>query len=155
MNCAFAQDAWCAEIDECWEATSGLSVYVKRCTSRWSTAQETFGARWEERDLEAGKWTVPSERMKANKEYTWALSKAAVALLEKKQGEDEEFVVPGRRAGHPLSNMTMELVRRRMKRDDTTVHGFRSTFRDWVAERTNYPSEVAEMALAHAIPDKV
>jgi integrase len=68
---------------------------------------------------------------------------------------DAKFVFPGGKQGRPLSNMAMTSVLRRMDRGDITVHGFRSTFRDWAAERTNYPSEVVEMALAHSIGDKV
>ena len=68
---------------------------------------------------------------------------------------EEAFVFPGGRKGRPLSNMAMLTLLKRMKRSDLTVHGFRSTFRDWAAERTNYPREVAEMALAHVVGDKV
>jgi integrase len=66
-----------------------------------------------------------------------------------------EFVFPGARAGRPLSNMALLKLLDRMNRSDLTVHGFRSTFRDWAAERTNFPREVAEHALAHSLPDKV
>jgi len=65
------------------------------------------------------------------------------------------FVFPGGKRGKPLSNMAFLMLLRRMSRDDLTAHGFRSTFRDWASERTNFPSEVAEMALAHAVGDKV
>jgi integrase len=118
-------------------------------------SNETLGARWPEFDLDAGIWTVPAERMKAGREHRVALSDAAVALVKVQRSDDPEFVFPGGRAKHPLSNMAMAMVLRRMKRSDLTVHGFRSTFRDWCAERTNYPSEVAEMALAHVVGDKV
>lgn len=116
---------------------------------------EALGARWAEIDLNAGTWSVPAERMKAGREHRVALSKAALAVLRAQQGDDPEFVFPGGRARHPLSNMAMVMVLRRMERADLTVHGFRSTFRDWCAEQTAYPGEVAEMALAHVVGDKV
>ena len=101
-------------------------------------------------------WTVPAVRMKAGKEHRVPLSGAALAIVEGmaaiRQGD---FVFPGGRTGRPLSNMAMLVVLRRMGRGDLTTHGFRSSFRDWVAERTNFPTEVAEMALAHAVGDKV
>jgi integrase len=103
-------------------------------------------------------WTVPAERMKAKKEHRVPLSARALAILKEAQSEgqsDGDFIFPGGKAGRPLSNMAMTEVLRRMGRGDITVHGFRSTFRDWAAERTNFPSEVAEMALAHAVSDKV
>jgi len=115
---------------------------------------EVRGATWREIDLDAGVWVVPGERMKAGKEHRIALSGVAVALLEslpKMAGTD--LVFPAARGGQ-LSDMTLTAVLRRMK-VPATAHGFRSTFRDWAAERTNYPSEVAEMALAHAIDSKV
>jgi integrase len=75
--------------------------------------------------------------------------------MAKSRTEDSKFLFPGGKGANPLSNMTMTELLRRMNRVDITVHGFRSTFRDWAAERTNFPKEVAEMALAHAVGDKV
>jgi integrase len=75
-------------------------------------------------------------------------------LDDARQVLDHDFVFRGSKPGRPLSNMAFLMLLRRMKREDLTVHGFRSSFRDWAAERTNFPSEVAEMALAHAISDK-
>ncbi len=110
---------------------------------------EVIGATWQEIDLEGRLWTVPGERMKAGKEHRVPLSDAALAILRAlPKGE------PGDRV-FPLSNMALLMLLRRMKRDDLTAHGFRSTFRDWAAERTNFPAEVAEMALAHVVGDKV
>jgi integrase len=84
------------------------------------------------------------------------LSPAAIAILEQmKESREGEFVFPGGKRDRPLSNMAMLAVLRRMGRGDLTAHGFRSTFRDWAAERTNFPREVAEAALAHAVADKV
>jgi integrase len=69
-------------------------------------------------------------------------------------GDNEAFVFPGSKRGKPLSNLAFLMLLRRMDRDDLTAHGFRSTFRDWAAERTSFPAEVAEMALAHTVSDK-
>lgn len=117
---------------------------------------EVLGACWDEIDLAERLWTVPARRMKAAKEHRVPLSDAAVAVLKKMQEiRQSDFVFPGGRIGRPLSNMSMLMLLRRMGRDDLTIHGFRSSFRDWAAERTNFPAEVAEMALAHAVGDKV
>ncbi|WP_428396202.1 tyrosine-type recombinase/integrase [Lichenicoccus sp.] len=121
---------------------------------------ETFGATWGEIDLEAKTWTVPASRMKAAREHRVPLSAPALALLEKlaKLRPDTEpgrYIFPGAAARKPLSNMAMTMVLRRMKRGDVTPHGFRSTFRDWAAEKTSFPNEVAEAALAHVVGDKV
>lgn len=117
---------------------------------------EVIGATWQEIDMEARLWTVPAERMKAGREHRVPLSDAALAILhamaEVRQGE---FVFPGAKAGRPLSNMAFLMLLRRMERDDLTAHGFRSAFSDWCAEQTSFPSEVREMALAHAVGDKV
>jgi integrase len=119
---------------------------------------ETLGATWNEVNASERLWAVPPERMKAGKEHRVPLSARALAILNEAKSartSESRFVFPGGRRGKPLSNMAMTTVLRRMVRDDVTVHGFRSTFRDWAAERTNFPSEVLEMALAHAVSDKV
>ncbi len=121
---------------------------------------EALGARWSEIDLRAALWTVPAERMKASKEHRVPLSAQAVQVLAemaklRSDPTGNAFVFPSTRSKKPLSNMAMSMLLRRMKRDDLTVHGFRSTFRDWAAESTNYPREVAEAALAHVLGDKV
>lgn len=117
---------------------------------------EVISATWAEIDLEGCLWTVPAERMKADREHRVPLSEPALAILrtmaEVRQGE---HVFPGAREGRPLSNMALLMLLRRMKRGDLTAHGFRSSFRDWTAERTGFPAEVAEMALAHVVGDKV
>lgn len=115
---------------------------------------EVRGATWAEIDTAAKVWTVPADRMKAGKEHRVPLSEAALALLEAlPRMAGTELVFPSPR-GKVLSDMTLSAVLRRL--DVPAVpHGFRSTFRDWAAERTNYPRDVAEMALAHAIGDKV
>lgn len=116
---------------------------------------ETIGARWPEIDLDAAMWTIPGERMKAGKEHRVPLSDCAVELLRslpREKGSDVVFI--GDKAGRSLSNMALLMTLRRMKRHDLTTHGFRSSFRDWAAETTAYPSEMVEMALAHTVSDK-
>ena len=117
---------------------------------------EVRGATWDEIDLDAGVWIVPADRMKAKKEHRVPLSTKALALLaEQKKLFPEGFVFPGAKEGKPLSDMSLTAVLRRMDRNEITVHGFRSTFRDWAAESTAYPGEMVEMALAHTIGNKV
>jgi integrase len=115
---------------------------------------EVIGARWDEVSLVDRLWTIPGERMKAGKEHRVPLSDAAVAIL-KALPRKGAYVFAGAREGSPLSNMALLMTLRRMERGELTTHGFRSTFRDWAAERTSFPAEVAEMALAHAVGDKV
>lgn len=115
---------------------------------------EVRGAKWSEIDLDAATWTVPGERMKAGREHRVPLSAPAICLLRGLPRVDgAELVFPAPRGGQ-LSDMTLTAVLRRMK-VAAVPHGFRSTFRDWASERTNYPRDAAEMALAHAIGDKV
>jgi len=121
---------------------------------------ETIGARWNEFDLLDRTWTVPAERMKAGREHRVPLSVRALSILEEMRAHrsaDDSFVFPGGKPGKPISNMAFLMLLRRTGRGDgdLTTHGFRSSFRDWVAERTNFPSEVAELALAHAIRNPV
>jgi integrase len=123
---------------------------------------EVRGARGAEFDLNQALWTIPEDRIKGEREHRVPLSAAALGVLRRlleRRGVDnlpaDGFAFPGARTGRPLSDMTLSAVLRRMKRHDITVHGFRSTFRDWAAEQTNFPREVAEMALAHAVEDKV
>ena len=121
---------------------------------------EVRGANWAEIDLEAAVWTVPPERMKAGKEHRVPLSAAAIKLLEAMPRiEGTELVFPAPRGGQ-LSDMALTALTRRMNfRDDAgrvcVPHGFRSSFRDWVFERTDYPRDLAEAALAHALENKV
>lgn len=121
---------------------------------------ETLKARWSEIDLKAKVWTIPGERMKAGREHRVPLPAAAVAVLAtmRKAYPKSEWVFPGasRVDREPtLSSMALLMTLRRMNRADLTAHGFRSTFRDWAAETTNFPREAAEAALAHTIGDKV
>jgi integrase len=112
------------------------------------------GATWSEIDLQAGVWTVPGERMKAGREHRVPLSSQAAKLLQAlPRIEGTDYVFPAPRGGQ-LSDMALTALMRRMK-VDAVPHGFRSTFRDWCSERTNYPRDLAEQALAHAIESKV
>ena len=117
---------------------------------------EVLGAKWTEIDTDRAVWSVPAERMKGRREHRVPLSRVALAVLERARqaGEGSEFVFPNTGRGQPLSNMAMLKMMERMGRPELTTHGFRSTFRDWAAEQTAFPSEVAEAALAHAIGDK-
>lgn len=117
---------------------------------------EVLGMRWSEVDLADRLWIIPAERMKAHREHRVPLSREAIAVLTKvgtvRLGQ---HVFPGQVPGRPLSNMALLMTLRRMKRADLTAHGFRSTFRDWAAERTAVAGEVAELALAHAVGSRV
>jgi integrase len=122
---------------------------------------ETIGATWDEIDRCQQIWNVPPNRLKVtkNRRSHWVpLSRLAldvVAGMRPAGAIERPFVFPGSRPDRPLSNMALLAVLRRMGRRDLTVHGFRSTFRDWAAERTEAANEVVEMALGHAIADKV
>ncbi len=116
---------------------------------------ETINARWEEMDPEAKLWTVPGDRTKSGREHRVPLSKRAVALLRTvARHHSSKYVFPGLRIGRPLSNMAMLELLRGMNGNGFTVHGFRSSFRDWAAHETNFPREIAETALAHVLKDK-
>ena len=117
---------------------------------------ETLEAVWDEIDLDRRIWIIPAERMKADKEHRVPLSRFAISLLkEMKDIRLSAYVFPGANSGRPLSNMALAMLMRGMGYGHVTPHGFRSSFRDWAAERTSFPREVAEMALAHKIPDAV
>jgi integrase len=114
---------------------------------------ETLGATWAEIDADGKVWTVPGARMKAKKDHRVPLTDAALEALGKRQADDQ-FLFPGRTEGSPLSGMVMTMQLRRLRKE-ITVHGFRSTFRDWAGEETDYPREVIEAALAHTFGNKV
>jgi len=117
---------------------------------------EVIGAKWSEINPAERLWTIPAERMKAGKEHRVPQSDAAMAILEEMQQiRQSDYVFPGAKSRRPLSNMAFLMLLRRMGRGDLTTHGFRSTFSDWCSERTNFPAEVPEMALAHTVSDKV
>lgn len=140
------------------EATAALALEFLILTA--ARSGEVLGARWSEIDLDAKVWTVAASRMKAGRQHRVPLSDRAVEVLDKaaelKRGSNAH-VFPGQKLDrdgqtNPLSVMAFEMLLRRMKRDVTT-HGFRSSFRDWAGEATNFPREVAEAALAHTIGD--
>ena len=114
-----------------------------------------MGARWSEIDIEKKVWTIPANGMKAGREHRVPLSNRSISILKKLVKLNiGEFVFPGQKPNRSLSNMAMEMVLRRMQIVDATVHGFRSSFRDWAGNVTSFPREVIETALAHVIGDK-
>jgi integrase len=115
-------------------------------------ASEAFGARWDEIDLQTNLWTVSAERMKGRREHRVPLSRAVVELLEALPRDDSGLVFPGA-TGKPVDRKAVLDALQRIERK-ATVHGFRSTFSDWAHERTAYPRDVIEMALAHAVKGK-
>jgi len=118
---------------------------------------EIRGATWSEVDLNTGMWSVPAERMKMGRVHHVPLAPQAIEAFRRAEGlrvPCSDLVFPGQKLKSPVSDMTLLKVMRDME-TGVTVHGFRSAFRDWVAEETSYPGEVAEAALAHAIPNKV
>jgi integrase len=120
----------------------------------------TLGAHWDEFDFDSAVWTVPAARMKGVKgrkvEHRCPLSPQAVALLKTlPRTKGSKYVFPGGKPGKPLSDMSMLQLLKRMGRSDLTVHGFRSSFKDWASEQTAFPGEVSEMALSHKIESKV
>ncbi|WP_321866651.1 tyrosine-type recombinase/integrase [Paraburkholderia tropica] len=131
-------------------ATEGVSARCLEFTILTAARSgESRGARWSEIDLDRGIWAVPPERMKAKKEHRVPLSPAAVELLKAiEREEDQDLVFPSPRSGSQLSDMSLLSLMRRQDLN-ATPHGFRSTFRDWAGEHTNYPRELAEVALAH------
>ena len=114
---------------------------------------EVIGATWDEIDIAKGVWTISAKRMKAGREHRVPLSKRAMEIVQQVKLLNDSYVFSGPKGG-PLSGMAMAMLLRRMK-TDVTVHGFRSSFRDFAAECTSYPHEVCEMALAHAVASKV
>jgi len=116
---------------------------------------EVIGATWSEIDLQKRLWVVSAERMKAKREHRVPLTAEAIEILEKVRGLDDDFVFPGQKRGKGLSNMAMAQLLKRVGHTDITVHGFRSSFRDWAAERSNMPREIAELSLAHDVGNAV
>lgn len=117
---------------------------------------EILGARWSEISLEKALWSIPRERMKAGVAHDVPLPSQAISLLHRlHEARLNDFVFPGERRGKSISSMGMEMLLRRMKVTDATVHGFRSSFRDWVGDKTTFPREVAEAALAHKVGNAV
>jgi integrase len=136
------------------EAVAALALEFAILTA--TRSGEVLNARWAEIDLDAKVWTVPAARMKAGREHRVPLSDPALSILAKLSATKvSEFIFPGQRRDGPLSGMAMEMVLRRMGvADHVTVHGFRSSFRDWAGNETHFPRELPEHALAHVIGDK-
>ncbi len=136
------------------DATAARALHLLILTG--VRTSEALEARPEEFDLERRIWTVPPDRMKMEKELRVPLSAPALQIVrEAMKTASDDYLFPGQKPRKPLSNMAMLNMLDRMGYQDITVHGFRSTFRDWVAECTEYPDSLAEMALAHAVESKV
>ncbi|WP_408872394.1 tyrosine-type recombinase/integrase [Gluconobacter roseus] len=142
-------------------ASNGLAAQAVRflCLTAARSGEVRF-ATWDEVDLEQKIWTVPAERMKAKREHRVPLSDSALEILQSvlplRNSRQGDFIFPGQRRGKPLTDVALsKALHTAAGTKEVTVHGLRSTFRDWAAEETDFPREVAEMALAHAIGDKV
>lgn len=140
-------------------SVSSLALQLLILTA--TRTREVLTAQWSEIDLDAATWTIPGERMKAKREHRVPLSGAAMAILRVlPRIEGTPYIFPGVRHRRPLSNMSLLQRMRSMgygingSRGDYVPHGFRSGFRDWCAEQTSFPREVAEAALAHVLTDK-
>ena len=134
------------------EGVGALAVQFAILTA--ARSGEVRLATWKEIDFDAALWVIPADRMKAGREHRIPLSSSALELL-RVLPRTSDLIFPGARQGRPLSDMSLTAVLRRMGRDDITVHGFRSSFRDWCSECSNFPREVCEHALAHSLVDKV
>jgi integrase len=136
--------------------SKGISFRAVRFTILTAArAGETTGATWGEFDLDAGVWTIPAARMKMERDHRVPLSREALAIV--KELTDSRIgarVFPGQRKGRPLSIASLSKALKSVAGKGVTTHGCRSTFKDWASERTSFPPEVSEMALAHAIGDK-
>lgn len=137
------------------EGGSGASLALEFLILTAARTGEVLGATWSEIDLEQGTWTIPDNRMKAGREHRVPLTARAIDVLRaaKALGKQSEFVFPGRTSERPLSNMAFLMLMRRLN-VDYTVHGFRSSFRDWASERTSFTREICEAALAHMVKDR-
>ncbi len=135
------------------EAIAALALEF--CILTAARTSEVLNACWAEIDITERVWTIPGTRMKAGKEHRVPLSSQALKVLEKLSNlRTGEHLFPSQNHGQPLSQMSMVMLLRRMKMPNITVHGFRSSFRDWAGNETTFPRELAEHALAHAIGDK-
>ena len=136
------------------QSTAGLALEFLILTA--ARTGEVIGARWGEVNIGQALWTVPAKRVKSEQDHRIPLPPAALQILDAMQDvrdteRDDGFVFPGRKRGRPLSDAALLALLKRMGHSDLTVHGFRSSFRDWAAERSNYRSEIPEMALGHSV----
>jgi integrase len=137
------------------QSTAALALEL--CILTATRSGEILKAAWTEFDLAKGIWTIPAIRMKAGQEHRVPLAARTLDILKslhKLKLENNPHVFAGNAHGKPLSNMAMTMLLKRMSQTEITVHGFRSTFRDWASEQTSFPHEVCEMALAHTIGNK-
>jgi integrase len=135
------------------EATAARALEFAILTS--ARSGEVLGARWDEFDIDRAVWIVPATRMKAGREHRVPLSERALMIVKAMHEiRNGDFVFGGQKPNKPLSGMALEMLLRRMKIENATVHGFRSTFRDWAAECSHFANEVCEAALAHVIENK-
>jgi integrase len=135
------------------EATAALALEF--CILTAARSGEVLGLRRSEIDLDKKIWTLPANRMKAGREHRVPLSARAISILkELAKVNSGDFIFAGQARNKPLSNMAMDMMLRRMKREDVTVHGFRSSFRDWAGNVSSFPREITETALSHVIGDK-
>jgi integrase len=125
------------------------------CILNASRSGEVLGATWPEIDRRANVWTIPAGRMKGGIAHRVPLSVRALEILDAAEMiSKRDFIFPGRKSGQPLSHMALDTTLKRMNVEGVTVHGFRSSFRDWAGETTSFPREVAEAALAHVVGDE-
>lgn len=145
----------CIETVKASEATAATKLAIEFLVLTASRSGEVREARWEEIDLDAALWEIPASRMKAKRAHRVPLSPRAVAILREAEalGGQEGFLFPGTKPGKPLSDATLRKLIRELG-FDVDIHGFRTSFRTWAQERTNFPREVAEAAMAHTLGDK-
>ncbi len=137
------------------QSDSIAALALEFCIFTAARSNEILGAKWQEFNPKTKIWVIPADRMKAGKEHRIPLSPRAMAILRSLRGaKTGPFVFEGNKPKQPLSSMAMAMQLRRLGRTDITVHGFRSSFRDWVWEETEFPHELAEQALAHTIQNK-
>jgi integrase len=143
-----------------WNRLNGMEALAARALELLiltaTRTSEVLKATWDEFDLANGLWVIPADRMKAKRDHRIPLTSEAVAILNPLfENKISNFVFPGQKQGKPLSGMSMEMLLRRMKVKTVTVHGFRSTFRDWCGDETSFAREIAEAALAHKVGSDV
>jgi integrase len=154
-HAAMPYDEVAAFLSELRQRTGNAARALEFAILTAARTGEALGAKWDEINVGAAVWTVPASRMKGGQEHRVPLSSRAVEIIKEVAGlRQSEYVFCGDREGEPLSNMALLMALRRMGRSDVTVHGFRSSFRDWAGEQTNFPREIAEAALAHVIENK-
>lgn len=151
--------AFVANIEGTLRAREAVRLALEFLILTAARSGEVRGARWSEIDLDEKTWSIPAERMKTGEPHRVPLSDRAIEILQRMRefrhsDDSDAFVFPGRKQGHPLSDVALSMPIRRAELG-ITVHGFRSAFRDWAAERTSFPRELAEKALAHAVRNKV